>query len=147
VKIDKTAPTVNVTRVPIPNGNGGNNTDVLVHFQATDSLSGVQGSASADLAFTQEGAGHGGSHTFFDVAGNSRLAVVNNVNIDKTAPEAFEQLDLANHDLLLFGRDPLPGVAGGAIPPVSVVPIGWGKDDDEPDGDCFDDHGDAELRT
>ena len=86
VNIDKTAPAVAGTRAPAANVNGWNNTDVTVTFIATDSLSGIQGAASADVLLSGEGAGQTASTSFSDLAGNSGSATVGDINIDKTAP-------------------------------------------------------------
>ena len=86
VNLDKTAPMVSGSRTPAANVYGWNNTNVTAHFTATDGLSGVQGSATANVLVSTEGTGQTASYSFTDKAGNSSSATVSNINIDKTAP-------------------------------------------------------------
>lgn len=88
VKLDKTAPVFgNSTRTPA-NANGWNNTDVDVQYTATDGGSGfVSGQTGAGtITFTGEGAGQSQTVESTDLAGNMSTLIVNDVNIDKTAP-------------------------------------------------------------
>ena len=88
IDIDKTAPQIDATRTPDANAAGWNNGDVTANYTASDALSGLAVSSPAAGAhlFNTEGAGQ--SHTFSvtDAAGNSASAIVQNVNIDKSAP-------------------------------------------------------------
>jgi probable HAF family extracellular repeat protein len=86
IQIDKTPPVVTTSKAPLPNANGWNNTDVTVHFSATDSLSGIQGVSFFDVFFSLEGANQSASQSFTDLAGNSVSATVIGINIDKTLP-------------------------------------------------------------
>jgi hypothetical protein len=85
VRIDKTAPTLTTTRTA-PNANGWNNGPVAVHFDAADSLSGIDGPATFDTTVSSEGQDQSVGHTFTDVAGNTRSATVSAINIDLTSP-------------------------------------------------------------
>ena len=88
VKIDKTAPVINVSRSPNSNGAGWNNSDVTANYTASDSLSGLNGTSqpSGSFVFATEGANQSHTFTVTDVAGNSSSATIENVNIDKSAP-------------------------------------------------------------
>ncbi|MDD5287804.1 MAG: hypothetical protein PHY28_01660 [Dehalococcoidales bacterium] len=83
--IDKTPPTITATRTPAPNASGWNNTDVTVHFTATDATAGVD-TVSDDVVVTAEGTGQSASGTATDKAGNTTTLTVNDINIDKTPP-------------------------------------------------------------
>lgn len=86
VNIDKNQPVVTDSRSPDPNPHGWNNGNVTAHFAATDALSGIQGSAEADVLVSSEGAGQSASFTFSDLAGNTASSTIADINIDKTAP-------------------------------------------------------------
>jgi hypothetical protein len=87
IKIDKTPPILSAERIPQPNSYGWNRTDVTVHFEAVDAVSGVDiNTFSPDQTFTLEGAGQSATGTVKDMAGNSASLTVNNINIDKTQP-------------------------------------------------------------
>ncbi len=87
VNLDKTPPVIAASRTPAPNANGWNNTDVLVSFQCQDGLSGLAaGSPPANSVVSGEGANQAVSGACQDLAGNSVLVTVNQINIDKTAP-------------------------------------------------------------
>jgi hypothetical protein len=121
INIDKTAPEITFTRTPA-NENGWNNGDVTVHFEATDSLSGVQGDSFFDVFFTLEGAGQTtGLVTFIDVAGNIATEEVSDINIDKTPPEvtgnpteSLNENGWYNHDVTIefSATDSLSGIDG-----------------------------------
>ena len=98
--IDRTPPVVSASRAPLANANGWNNSDVTATYSATDALSGIAGSANATRLFNAEGAAQDGSHTFTDLAGNTAVAGVGDVNIDKTAP------------VVTVTRSPLPDATG-----------------------------------
>jgi len=86
-KIDLTSPTISLARSPLANANGWNNSDVRAVFTCSDNLSGVK-SCPPEVLFAAEGAGQGTSGTAFDRAGNSSVAAITGINIDKTAPES-----------------------------------------------------------
>lgn len=84
ITIDRTPPVVSGTLNPLPNAQGWNNTNVTVHFEATDNLSGVT-SVDPDVILTSEGKDQAVTGYAKDQAGNigSQTVVV---SIDKTAP-------------------------------------------------------------
>ena len=84
VNVDKSGPAVVVSQLPAANANGWNNSDVTVHFDCSDSFSGVA-SCPADSTVSTEGAGQVVSATATDNAGNTSGASTS-VSIDKTAP-------------------------------------------------------------
>ena len=84
VNVDKSGPSVVVSQLPAANGNGWNNTDVTVHFDCSDTLSGVA-SCPSDSTVLTEGADQVVSGTAADNAGKSSGASTT-VSVDKTAP-------------------------------------------------------------
>src|SRR5207253_772288 len=87
IQIDKTPPNISGTRAPAPNANGWNNTNVSINFQCTDVLSGLApGSPPTPTVLSAEGAAQSVSGTCQDLAGNSAIATVSEINIDKTPP-------------------------------------------------------------
>jgi hypothetical protein len=86
INIDKTAPTVNGSRLTPANANGWNNGPVASHFEAQDALSGIDGPPTADVTLSQEGANQTASASFTDKAGNTGGITVGGINIDLTAP-------------------------------------------------------------
>lgn len=116
--VDKTPPVVTVSRDPETNAAGWNNTDVTVHFEATDELSGIDGDSFFEVLFTLEEEDQSASHTFSDKAGNSTSVTEDNINIDKTdpaitvnAPQANEYLASDMLTLDFAASDALSGVA------------------------------------
>jgi hypothetical protein len=85
INIDKTPPAITASRSPDPNLNGWNNVDVVVHFEATDILSGID-SVTSDVTISTEGSDQSVTGTAYDKAGNSVSATVGGISIDKTAP-------------------------------------------------------------
>ena len=85
VRIDKTAPAVTASRLPLANAYGWNNTDVTVSASASDGLSGVA-SCEANVVVSAEGAAQSVTRSCTDLAGNAASASVAGINIDKTAP-------------------------------------------------------------
>lgn len=130
-QFDATPPTIVATLNPLPNANGWHNTDVTVTFTAVDALSGVN-LVSNPVLVTSEGAGQVVTGTAIDLAGNSSFVTVT-LNIDKTAPEAFNQFDAVGLEVAVFGRDSLSGVAPGALTPIAVVAVPEEQEDDEHD--------------
>lgn len=86
VKVDKTAPTISGSRLPLANAAGWNNTDVVVSFSCDDTLSGVDSCGPTPVTLSANGSGQSVLGTAVDRAGNSNTATVSNVNIDKLAP-------------------------------------------------------------
>jgi hypothetical protein len=85
IRIDETAPTIVGSSRPVSNTHGWNNTDVTVHFDCSDALSGVASCAS-DTVLSSEGANQSVTGAGSDVAGNAASATLGPFNIDKTPP-------------------------------------------------------------
>jgi hypothetical protein len=85
VKIDKTPPTVTGAPTVAPNGYGWYNTDVVVHFDANDAVSGIA-TVTSDQTLSGEGANQSVTGTAADMAGLSASFTVTGINIDKTQP-------------------------------------------------------------
>ncbi|MDD5558597.1 hypothetical protein [Candidatus Methylomirabilis sp.] len=85
IRVDKTPPMVTASRTPNPNASGWSNTDVVVSFNCSDGLSGVE-SCSAPMVLTAERAGQSATGTAEDKAGNKATVMVSGINIDKTPP-------------------------------------------------------------
>ena len=87
VKLDKTAPSINASRSPAPNGAGWNSTSVTVGFTCTDALSGVKAcTGGGSVVLSAEGANQSVPGTAVDNADNTNNSGVTGINIDKTAP-------------------------------------------------------------
>jgi hypothetical protein len=84
IRIDLTPPVGTASRIPLPNANGWNNTDVAVNFSCTDALSGPVMAGSSET-ITSEGGGQSRAFSCTDLAGNT-TSLSAGVNIDKTAP-------------------------------------------------------------
>ncbi len=86
IQVDKTNPTINiVSRIPLANINGWNNTDVTVNWSCADALSGAV-AANVSQTLTAEGAGQSTTGSCLDNAGNAASDTQTGINIDKTAP-------------------------------------------------------------
>ena len=85
---DTTPPDIAATVSGTPGDNGWYVSDVTVSYTASDDESGLDLTASdlGDDVLTAEGAGQSASGTAVDNAGNSATALVENIDIDKTAP-------------------------------------------------------------
>jgi hypothetical protein len=83
--LDITPPEITGYVTAAPNANGWYNADATVHFEASDSGSGIE-SVSGDVMLSDEGAGQSVVGTATDRAGNSASFTVSGINIDKTAP-------------------------------------------------------------
>jgi hypothetical protein len=86
VKIDKTAPSLTGAATTAPNGDGWYADDVKVHWNASDSLSGLDGAVPADTTITGEGANLAATEGVKDKAGNVAFKTVSGIRIDRTAP-------------------------------------------------------------
>jgi hypothetical protein len=84
VKVDKTAPSISASQDPLPNANGWNNTDVTVHFECADALSGIA-SCTPNKVVSDEGKSQSVEGTAVDKTGNSASTLAS-VSIDKTKP-------------------------------------------------------------
>jgi len=85
VKLDKTLPSLSMSRIPAPNSYGWNNTEVVVNFTCADDLSGVA-SCSSPMSLTAEGPNQSVTGSTSDNAGNSASLTVSGINIDKAPP-------------------------------------------------------------
>ncbi|MFC5404512.1 glycoside hydrolase domain-containing protein [Cohnella soli] len=83
--VDTIPPEITGAKSSEPNVNGWYNTDVTVHFTASDSGSGIQ-SVTPDTVVSAEGADQFVTGTAVDSAGNSSSATVGGISIDKTGP-------------------------------------------------------------
>ena len=84
IKIDNIAPTISGTISPLA-VNGWYMSNVVVHFSASDGVSGVA-SVTHDTLISVDGAGQTVAGVAYDAAGNSASATVGNINIDRTKP-------------------------------------------------------------
>jgi hypothetical protein len=84
IKIDQTAPSIEVTLSAAPNANGWYTSPVTAHFTCSDAGSGVA-SCPADRVLETEGANQPISGTAVDRAGNTATASVM-ASLDTTAP-------------------------------------------------------------
>jgi hypothetical protein len=87
IRRDATPPTYTATRLTATPSSGWTNQSVRVRFTADDNKSGVGGATTVEVDVTQEGAGLVAQSTFVDHAGNSTLAQLAGINIDKTPPD------------------------------------------------------------
>jgi len=85
IKIDKTPPVITGAPTTPPNSYGWWNTDVVVHFEATDAISGIA-FLTPDVTVSSEGANQSVTGTAIDMAGNTAQVTVDDINIDKTPP-------------------------------------------------------------
>lgn len=86
LNIDLTNPTATATKSPLPNANGWNNTNVVVTFNGSDTVSGIA-ACTPPATVSTEGVNQSRSGTCTDLAGRaSNTATANNINIDKTPP-------------------------------------------------------------
>lgn len=133
IPIDATGPVISAVATPSATAYGWNNTDVLVHFTATDNISGVA-RISSDITLINEGASQSASATAFDQAGNRSDFTLNGINIDKTLPvvtysgNAGSYLVDATINITCSSSDSLSGVASDTCKPVSgaayLFPLG-----------------------
>lgn len=102
LKYDGTTPTITGSRTPSANIYGWNNGDVTVHFDGSDSLSGVD-TITQDTVVYSEGSGQSVEGTVVDKAGNSVSVVVGNINIDKTVPTIVPSAKLSDDSTYTSG--------------------------------------------
>jgi len=84
-KIDSVPPVITGAPTTTPNADGWYNHDVIVHFGATDSGSGLK-SVSPDATLSSEGMGQSVAGTAEDNACNTASLTVTGIHIDKTPP-------------------------------------------------------------
>ncbi|HIH43863.1 MAG TPA: hypothetical protein HA257_01895, partial [Candidatus Methanoperedenaceae archaeon] len=75
---------------------GWNNGSVTVTFNASDTLSGIDGNSTEAETLTSEGVNQTVSRTFRDKAGNSNTAVLSGINIDITPPDIYGSTNSSN---------------------------------------------------
>ncbi len=85
IKIDSVPPKITASSIPGPNSNGWSMTDVIVHFDCNDNLSGIA-SCTNDIVVSTEGRGLSVTGFAEDFAGNRASITLDNINIDKTPP-------------------------------------------------------------
>ena len=86
IRRDATAPTFTALRLTATPATGWTNQNVRVRFTASDAMSGMGGNPVIETEVSQEGAGLVADHEFFDQAGNSVMAQLGGINIDRTPP-------------------------------------------------------------
>jgi len=118
IQIDRTAPAIAGSRSPLSNAYGWNNSDVTVHFDCSDAISGI-GFCPPEVVLPGEGANQSVTGSAADRAGNTATTSVGNINIDETAPITVATANSpANADgwnqtpvqITLAASDPLSGV-------------------------------------
>lgn len=85
VSIDRMPPVINYTLTPSPNANRWSNQSMLLHFEMSDSNSGLA-ERTADITLTNEGTYSSLTGIGVDVAGNTVGLTVPTFYIDKTTP-------------------------------------------------------------
>ncbi len=86
VNVDKTEPELSGEATPKPNDNGWYKNDVVVKWNASDALSGLDGDEPADSTVNDEGENLSASASVKDKAGNARALTVDGIKIDRAAP-------------------------------------------------------------
>ncbi|MDP1845383.1 MAG: hypothetical protein Q8L09_01380 [Candidatus Moranbacteria bacterium] len=117
VLADTIPPTITGAATSQPNANGWYNSNVTVHFSASDAESEIE-SVTSDVTISTEGANQSATGTAIDKAGNSASFTVTGINIDKTSPVikivSPENKNYLNDNYALFFsseiNDPLSGV-------------------------------------
>lgn len=85
VSIDRTAPSITYTLTPPPRSNGWSNKTMVLHFETSDSISGLA-EHTPDATLTNEGTYSSLTGVATDVAGNTASITVPTVYIDRTPP-------------------------------------------------------------
>ena len=93
ISVDKVAPTLTATRDIAANGNGWNNSDVTVSFEASDALSGGVSSPASQVF--SDGFDQTATATVTDLAGNSTSISIEHISVDKVAPTLTASRDIA----------------------------------------------------
>jgi hypothetical protein len=89
ISVDETAPSLSGATTTSPNANGWYSGDVMVHWTASDALSGLDGSTPSDSTITGEGNDLSASAMVSDLAGNGASKTVSGIKIDRTAPSTL----------------------------------------------------------
>jgi hypothetical protein len=98
--VDTTPPTITyVNRLPIANGFGWNNSDVIIHWSCTDIVGVV--SATTSKTVSTEGINLSATGICEDTSENTASDTQTGINIDKTAP-TFD-ISLSSEDIYLNG--------------------------------------------
>src|SRR5579864_7109720 len=85
VNIDKTPPLISSSVAPPPNAANWNNTDVIISYLCSDTLSGIA-ICPAPVTVSTEGAAENFTAQATDQAGNTSAVSTTTLNIDKTPP-------------------------------------------------------------
>ena len=85
INIDRTAPTITPSRLPLANALGWNNSEVIVSFACADDLSGID-RCEPDHVIGAEGDSQSVTGEAVDKAGNRASTSLGPIRIDKTAP-------------------------------------------------------------
>lgn len=110
INLDLTSPAITAASEPPPNAAGWHKSDVTVHFNCSDALSGIA-SCSSPLTVTAEGAGQTLQGSATDKAGNTSTTNTT-VNLDLTPPTLQ-----------------ITSPADGSVVPVNTVSISGTVDD------------------
>ena len=118
ISIDTTLPMITGTPTTAPNGAGWYNSDVTIHWSASDALSGLNGVVPSDSVLTADGTNVCASASVTDIAGNSASATTC-VKIDRTGASTTAELSAdfgtgwwaGSAQLTLVAVDNLSGVA------------------------------------
>jgi hypothetical protein len=92
INLDKTAPQISASQLPVANLFGWNNSDVTISFSCSDALSGIA-QCTADQLMVLEGPLQSVPGSAVDQAGNS-TTFTHSLSIDKTAPLIESVLNL-----------------------------------------------------
>ena len=123
--IDKVAPTLTASRDISANGNGWNNSDVTVTFEASDDLSGGVSSSAAQVF--SDGFDQTASATVTDLAGNSTTVSIEHISVDKVAPTLTASRDLVannngwNNSDVTVTFEASDALSGGVSSPAAQV--------------------------
>jgi hypothetical protein len=116
IHIDKTPPDITGAPTTAPNSFGWWNTDVVVHFDASDAASGVD-FVTPDITISSEGANQTVTGTAVDIAGNDAQVTVTDINIDKTPPVVTitsplpqTYANIESFEILWTAQDTLSGI-------------------------------------